>query len=102
MVRHQLHVQVRLGRGADYYKAFAGLEKSMRARKQPPSRLWNPTFGKINHFIIVTEYDTLAAFDAGIKALQTDAEFMALWRGSLELLDETPWNEVWETTSQGA
>ena len=102
MVSHQLHIQVRLGRGGDYYKAFQELEQAMRANKLPPSRLWNPTSGKVNHFIIITEFDSLAAFDAGIKRLQTDPMFMKLWRGSLDLLDETPWDELWETTIQGA
>jgi hypothetical protein len=102
MVRQHLHIQVRLGRGGEYYKVFEGLAQNMRAKKLPPSRLWNPVSGKINHFVIVTEFESLAAYDAGIKSLQTDPEFMSLWRGSLDLLAEAPWDELWETTIEGA
>ena len=102
MFRHQIHVQVRLGKGRDYFAAFEELEKYAMAKKLPASQLWTNSFGKINGFVIVTDYDTIAAYDAGLKAFLSDAEFMTQWRKALELVDETPWDELWETASQGA
>lgn len=97
MVRHHLHVTTRLGKGGEYQKAFGDLQAAAQAASLPQSRLWGMLSGDIQHFVLVAEYVDLAAFDAGFTAAQANAEFMAAWRRSLELVDEHPWYEVWQT-----
>ena len=100
MFRHQFHAQVKLGRFRDFYSTFERFEAAVRAANLAPPQLWAPSFGKINRVVIVRDYDTMAAYDTNNRAFLADANCMNLWRELSQLVDETPWEELWETASQ--
>ena len=97
MFRHQFHAQVKLGRFRDFYTTFEKFDRVVRARKLAPPQLWAQSFGSINSVILVREHETLETYDADNRAFLADAEVMDLWRELSQLVDGTPWDELWET-----
>ena len=100
MVRHQLHTQVRVGQWRDYYSLYEKLDKLVRAKKLVPSHLWAVSFGQINAAVLVTDYDTIEAYDRNIKSFVGDADLMPLWREMGKHVDGIPWDELWESAQQ--
>jgi hypothetical protein len=98
--RHQLHVQVRVGQWREYYGQYEKLDKLVRAKKLVPTKLFGVTFGALNAAVLVTDYESLDAFDRNIKAFQKDAETMGVWREMGKLVDGIPWDEMWESAYQ--
>jgi hypothetical protein len=100
MLRHQFHAQVKLGRFRDFFTTFEEFERAVRARNLARPQLWAQSFGNINSVVIVREHDTLEAYDTDNRAFLTDTGCMDLWRELSQLVDGTPWDELWETASQ--
>src|ERR1700694_5317192 len=80
MFRRQLHAQVRVGQWRDFYGKFEKLDKLARAKNLVPTQLWTVTFGPLNGAILITDYETLEAFDRDTKAFTNDPDLMNLWR----------------------
>ncbi len=100
MFRHQLHVQVRVGQWREYYSQYKKLDKLVRAKKLVPAQLWGVTFGQLNAAVLVTDYESLEAFDRNIKTFQKNAELMSVWREMGKFVDGIPWDEIWESAYQ--
>lgn len=100
MVRHQFHAQVKLGRFRDFYATFEQFDRAVRAKNLAAPHLWAKSFGNINGVVIVREHETLEAYDTDNRAFLVDTEIMDLWRELSQLVDGTPWDELWETASQ--
>jgi hypothetical protein len=100
MVRHQFHAQVKLGRFRDFYATFEQFDRAVRAKNLAAPHLWAKSFGNINSVVIVREHETLEAYDTDNRAFLVDTEIMDLWRELSQLVDGTPWDELWETASQ--
>ena len=100
MFRHQLHSQVRVGHWRDYYSLYEKLDKLVRAKKLVPAQLWTVTFGQLNSSLLITDYETIAAYDRNVKTFLKDPELMTVWRDMGKLVDGIPWDEMWESASQ--
>lgn len=97
MVRHQFHAQVKLGRFRDFYATFEGFDAAVRAANLARPQLWARSFGNINGVVIVREHDTIEAYDTDNRAFYASPDCMNLWREFSQLVDGTPWDELWET-----
>ena len=100
MFRHQLHAQVRIGQYRDFYNLYEKLDKLLRAKKLVPAQLWGVTVGPLNSAVLVTDYDSIEAYDANLKAFQNDADLMNVWREMGKHVDGVPWDELWESAYQ--
>lgn len=100
MFRHQFHVQVRIGQWRDFYSLYEKLDQLVRAKDLVPAQLWNVTLGQINGGVLVTEYETIEAYDRNTKAFTSDPELMNVWREMGKHVDGIPWDELWESASQ--
>ena len=102
MFRHQLHVQVRVGQWRDHYSLYEKLDQLVRAKNLVPAQLWGVTLGKLNSAVLVTDYETIEAFDRNVKAFTNDPDLMSVWREMGKHVDGIPWDELWESASQVA
>lgn len=100
MFRHQFHAQVQRGRFRDFYAKFEEFERVVRAKNLAAPQLWAKAFGTINSVVIVRDHATIEAYDTDNRAFYADADCMNLWRELSQLVDPTPWDELWETASQ--
>jgi hypothetical protein len=100
MFRHQFHAQVKLGRFRDFYAKFEEFDGAVRARNLAPPQLWARSFGTTNSVVIVREHDTIEAYDSDNRDFYADEDCMNLWRDLSQLVDGTPWDELWETAFQ--
>ena len=100
MFRHQFHAQVKLGRFRDFHATFEELNSVVRAKNLAPPQMWTRSFGKINTVVIVRDYDTIEAYDTDNRAFLADPDLMNPWRQLSQLVDGTPWDELWETAFQ--
>ena len=100
MFRHQFHATVKLGRFRDFYATFEAFDAAVTARNLARPQLWAHSFGKINSVVIVREHDTIEAYDTDNRAFLADTNCMNLWRELSQLVEATPWDELWETAAQ--
>ena len=100
MVRHQLHIQVGVGQWRDHYSLYEKLDQLVRAKNLVPAQLWGVTLGKLNSAVLVTDYETIEAFDRNVKAFTNDPDLMSVWREMGKHVDGIPWDELWESASQ--
>jgi hypothetical protein len=100
MFRHQLHAQVRIGQYRDYYKLYEKLDQLVRTKKLVPAQLWTVTLGPLNNSVLVTDYESIEAYDRNLKAFVSDPDLMSVWREMGKLVDGTPWDELWESAFQ--
>jgi hypothetical protein len=100
MVRHQLHIQVGVGQWRDHYSLYQKLEQLVRAKNLAPTQLWGATVGPINSAILVTDYETLEAYNQNTKAFTNDPDIMNVWREMSTHVEGIPWDELWESASQ--
>ena len=100
MFRYQLHSQIRVGEWRDYYRLYEKLEQLRRAKKLVPSELWAVTLGPINNAVMVTDYDSIDAYDRSMKAFTNDTDCMDVWREMGAHVDGIPWDELWESAFQ--
>ncbi len=100
MVRHQLHAQVRIGEWRDFYTLYEKLDMLVRAKKLVPTQLWAVTLGALNNGVLVTDYETIEAYDRNLKAFRNDPELMNVWRQMGKHVDGIPWDELWESAFQ--
>ena len=100
MFRHQLHAQVRIGEWRDWYSLYEKLDQLVRAKSLVPSQLWSVQLGPINGAVVVTDYDTIDAYDRNVKAFTNDPDCMNLWRQMGKHVDGIPWDELWESAYQ--
>lgn len=100
MFRHQLHAQVRIGQWRDYYSLYEKLDQLVRAKDLVPAQLWTVTLGQLNASVLVTDYETIEAYDRNLKAFTNDPDLMNLWRDMGKHVDGIPWDELWESASQ--
>lgn len=102
MFRHQLHAQVRIGKWRDFYALYEKLDQLQRAKNLVPAQLWSASFGPLNSAVLVTDYETVEAYDRETKAFMNDPDLMNLWREMGKQVDGIPWDELWESGSQVA
>ena len=100
MFRHQLHLQGRVGQWRDLYSLYEQLEQLVVAKNLVPTQLWAVTLGKNNSAVLVTEYETMEAYDQNTKAFRNDPDLMKVWREMHKHVDGIPWDELWESASQ--
>ena len=100
MVRHQLHIQVGVGQWRDHYRLYEKLAQLVRAKNLVPTQLWALTVGNINSAILVTDYETMEAYNQNTKAFTNDPDIMNVWREMGKHVDGIPWDELWESASQ--
>jgi hypothetical protein len=100
MVRHQTHVQVRVGQWRDFFSLYEKLEQLVVAKNLVPIQLWAVTLGKINSGVLVTDYETIEAYGRNSKAFTNDPDVMNVWRQMGKHVDGIPWDELWESASQ--
>jgi hypothetical protein len=93
-------MQVRVGQWRDFYSLYEKLEHSVVAKNLVPTQLWIGTVGNINSGVLVTDYETIEAFDRDTKAFTNDPDLMNLWREMGKHVDGIPWDELWESASQ--
>jgi len=102
MFRHQLHAQVRIGHWRDFYSLYEKLDQLARAKNLVPTQLWAVSFGQLNSAVLVTDYETIEAYDRDTKAFTNDSDLMNLWREMGKHTDGIPWDELWESAYQVA
>ena len=56
--------------------------------------------GNINSAILVTDYETMEAYNQNTKAFTNDPDVMNVWREMGKHVDGIPWDELWESASQ--
>lgn len=100
MFRHQFHAEVKLGRFRDFYTTFEAFDAAVSARNLSRPQLWAQSFGNINSIVIVREHETMEAYDTDNRAFLADTDCMNLWRELSQLVEGTPWDELWETAPQ--
>jgi hypothetical protein len=100
MFRHQFHAEVKLGKFRDFHTTFEAFDGAVRARNLARPQLWAKSFGKINSVVIVREHESIEAYDTDNRAFLADTDCMNLWRELSQLVEATPWDELWETASQ--
>jgi hypothetical protein len=100
MFRHQTHVQVGVGQWHDFFSLYEKLEQLLVAKNLAPTHLWAVTLGKINSGVLVTDYETIEAYDQNTKAFTNDPDVMTVWREMGKHLDGIPWDELWESAAQ--
>lgn len=100
MFRHQLHAQVRIGQYRDFYNLYEKLDKLVRAKNLVPMQLWGVTLGPTNSAVLITDYESIEAYDRNLKAFQSDADLMNVWRDLGKHVDGVPWDELWESAYQ--
>ena len=100
MFRHQLHAQVRIGQYRDFYNLYEKLDKLVRAKKLVPTQLWGVTVGPLNNAVLVTDYESIEAYDRNLKAFVSDPDLMSVWREMGKHVDGIPWDELWESAYQ--
>lgn len=100
MFRHQVHAQVRVGQWRDYYTLYEKLDQLARTKNLVASQLWAVTFGQLNNAVLVTDYETIDAYDRNLKAFTNDPDLMDVWREMGKHVDGIPWDELWESAYQ--
>jgi hypothetical protein len=100
MFRHQLHLQGRVGQWRDLYSEYEKLERLVVAKNLVPTQLWAVRLGKNNSAVLVTDYETIEAYDQNTKAFTSDPELMNVWREMHKHVDGIPWDELWESAAQ--
>jgi hypothetical protein len=100
MFRHQLHAQVRIGQYRDYYTLYEKLDQILRAKKLVPAQLWAVSLGPLNSAVLVTDYESIEAYDRNLKAFVNDPDVMSVWREMGKHVDGIPWDELWESAFQ--
>jgi hypothetical protein len=100
MFRHQTHLQVRVGQWRDFFSLYEKLAQLLVAKNLVPTQLWGVTLGKINSAVLVTDYESIVAYDRNTKAFTNDADVMTVWREMSKHVEPTPWDELWESASQ--
>ena len=100
MVRHQTHLQVRGGQWRDFFNLYEKLEQLVVAKNLVPTQLWAVTLGQNNSAVLVTDYETIGAYDQNTKAFMNDPDVMNVWREIYKHVDGIPWDELWEFASQ--
>jgi hypothetical protein len=98
--RHQQHLQVGVGQWRDFFSLYEKLEQLVVSKNLVPVQLWAVTLGKINSGVLVTDYETIDAYDQNTKAFMHDPDLMNVWREMGKHLDGIPWDELWESASQ--
>ena len=56
--------------------------------------------GNINSAILVTDYETMEAYNQNTKAFTNDPDVMNVWREMGKHVDGIHWDELWESASQ--
>ena len=51
----------------------------MRAKNLVPSQLWAVTLGPLNDAVLVTDYESIEAYDRNLEASTKDADLMSVW-----------------------
>jgi hypothetical protein len=97
-----IYGQVRLGEWREFYNLWERLDQTIRDKNLTPSKLWQPTVGTINAFMISTDYETIQGFHGETLSFQGDADCMSIWREMGTHVDEPPSDELWETAAQVA
>ena len=100
MFRHQLHAQVRIGQYRDYYNLYEKLDQLVRAKKLVPTQLWAVSLGPLNSAVLVTDHESIEAYDRNVKAFVNDPDLMSVWREMGKHVDGIPWDELWESAFQ--
>ncbi len=100
MIRHQFHAQVRVQHWREFYSLYEKLEELRRAKDLAPSQLWSPTVGQVNSALLITDYETIEAFDRQSKAFLNDPDLMRLWREMGGHVEGNSWDELWESAFQ--
>jgi hypothetical protein len=100
MFRHQTHLQVRGGQWRDFFSLYEKLEQLVVAKNLVPTQLWAVTLGQNNSAVLVTDYETIEAYDQNTKAFMNDPDVMNVWREIYKHVDGIPWDELWESASQ--
>jgi hypothetical protein len=99
MHRHHVHVNVKLGEFREFYDLIGRLNELLATKGMTPLQLWAPSTGaEVNHVILISDHDSLAAWDSESRQFQTDAEVMKVWRDAGRYVDGRPRDELWETS----
>lgn len=72
----------------------------MRAKNLVPSQLWAVTLGPLNDAVLVTDYESIEAYDRNLEASTKDADLMSVWREMGKHVEGIPWDELWESAYQ--
>lgn len=100
MFRHQFHAEVKLGRFRDFYTTFEAFDTAVRAKNLISAAAVGP---------IVRQYQqhrdrARARHDGGLRHRQSSLPrrcgLHEPMRELSQLVEGTPWDELWETAPQ--
>ena len=95
--------QVRYGHFADYLKALDQLNEIARERGWAKATFWVATVGTANELIAEVDFPDLATFEREGEAQASDAEWMKVIRGTVDMVVQgTARSELFQTASQPA
>jgi len=101
MVRARFTVQVRYGHFADYLKAGEQLNEIAREHGWAEATFWVATVGTANELIAEADYPDLATFEREGKEQASDAEWMNVIRGTVDMVVQgTGRSELFQTAPQ--
>jgi hypothetical protein len=93
--RYQTHVQVKLAQWREFHARLKQLNALMEAKGLVPFQAWESKFDKFDAFLLIADYESLAAFERENDAMHADPACMAMWREMLAFVDEPPRTEMW-------
>jgi NIPSNAP len=101
MVRARFVVQVRYGHFAEYLKAAERLNEIARERGWVEATFWVSAAGTANELIAEVDYPDLAAFEREGEAQASDADWMKVIRGTVDIVVQgTGRSELLQTAPQ--
>jgi hypothetical protein len=98
MYRFKYHFTVRDGEGWNELLDI-GRQSNVIAKRLglPTAAFWTETVGGYNHLVAEVEYDSLAAYESNVKAMNEDPEAQKLWeRLEPVTVPEKGYTELWE------
>ena len=100
MHQERIRVQIIKNKYREWFEVAEQLNKLCAEKGFHTFDVMAPTAGVMNTAELVTNYDTLAAWEKESSAFQTDPECMALLRKMAEYVDGYPLIELWESAIQ--
>lgn len=98
MIRVRSICTVKYGKAREFMQANEALNEVCKARGWVPAILFGAVAGAFNEFVVELDYPDLATYEEEFNAQMTDTEFMAIFRGSADLIyPQSGRGELYET-----
>lgn len=101
MHRHQLTMKITIGKFREFFDVITKINELLKERNMVPLQIWAPTAGgEMNTVILITDFDSITAWDTEMKKFMSDPDVMKLWREGGQYVDGHPREDLWETAFQ--